>query len=139
MKRHTCCFFLGVILLTASGCGGTGLLQATGRLTHKGRPVPSTYVFFNPAEAGKRSSSGLTDDDGNFTLRFSRTEPGVLPGTHTIHLQYYVSAQEELGEVKPKAPSDLKKVIAKYNDPEKSPLKFEITKNGQFVDIQLPE
>jgi len=42
--------------------------------------VPSTYVFFWPDEEGKRRSTGLTDDNGNFTLSYSRTEPGVLLG-----------------------------------------------------------
>src|SRR5262245_42462156 len=102
-------------LLTLSGCGGP-LVNATARLTYKRQPVPSTLVTFWPQEEGKRMSTGITDDDGKFTLSYSRTEPGVLRGKHTVFLKYYVSAEEELGKIKPKATSELKSVIARYGD-----------------------
>src|SRR5262245_4564952 len=72
-----------VLLLAVSGCGGP-LVNASGRLTYKGQPVPSTLVTFWPQEEGKRASTGVTDDDGKFTLSYSRTEPGVLVGRHTV-------------------------------------------------------
>jgi hypothetical protein len=124
------------LLLAIGGCAGD-LVTAKGRLTYKGQPVPSTYVMFQPKEEGKRASSGLTDDDGNFTLEYSRQEKGVLRGQHTVFLQYYVSLEEELGKIPPKASKQLKKVIEKYGDPGKSPLQYEITKNGQFIEINL--
>ena len=52
------------LLVAACGCGGgPNLVTARGKLTHKGQPVPSTYVTFQPQEEGKRASTGLTDDD----------------------------------------------------------------------------
>jgi hypothetical protein len=125
------------LLLALTGCGRSDLVSATGRLTYKGQPVPSTYVKFWPEEEGKRASTGLTDDDGNFTLRYSRQEDGVLRGKHTVFLTYYVSAEEELREVPPKASKELKAVIAKYGDLKTSPLKYEITENGQHIEIDL--
>src|SRR5687767_5509073 len=86
-----------MVLAAQSGCGP--LVNAKGRLTYKGEPVPSTYVFFWPEEEGKRKSTGLTDDNGNFTLAYSRTEPGVLPGKHSVALRYYVSAEEEQNQI----------------------------------------
>src|SRR5437870_4417057 len=86
-------------LLAATGCGGNGLFQGSGRLTYKGRPVPSTYVVFQPEDLGKRASRGLTDDDGNFKLTNSRTDTGVLPGKHIVYVQYYISVDEELGKI----------------------------------------
>jgi hypothetical protein len=125
------------MLVAVSGCGGTGRFEATGRLTYKGQPVPSTYATFQPEEEGKRASHGLTDDEGNFKLTYSRTETGVLPGRHTVFLKYFVSNAEELHEIPPKASKELKAVIAKYGDPKTSPLHYEVTKNGQFFDIKL--
>lgn len=119
------------------GCGN-GLYEASGRLTYKGQPIPSTYVYFKPEEEGKRFSTGLTDDAGNFKLRFSTTENGVYPGKHTVYLQYYVDVDEELGRIKPKVPSDLKKLMAnKYGTPDVSPLKYEISKGGQVIEINI--
>ncbi len=124
------------LLLAVTGCGGP-LVNASGKVTYKGQPVPSTYVTFQPKEEGQRASTGLTDDDGRFELQYSRTEPGVLRGQHTVFLTYYVSVEEELGKIAPKASPELKAVIARYGDAKKSPLRYEIKTNGQFIEIQL--
>lgn len=130
-------YLILIALLMGSGCSGSGLVNAKGRLTYNGSPVPSTYVIFQPQEEGKRASTGLTDDDGNFTLQFSRTEPGVLRGQHTVFLTYYVSVDEELHKIPPKASKELKAVIARYGNVKTSPLQYEITTSGQFIEIDL--
>src|SRR5262245_16264315 len=135
-KRHRWLVPALALLLAASGCSGP-LVKATGRLTYKGQPVRSTYVKFCPEEEGKRMSMGLTDDDGNFKLSYSRQEEGVLRGKHTVILTYYVSVEEETHEVPPKASKELKVVIAKYGDVAKSLLHYEVTKNGQHFEIEL--
>jgi hypothetical protein len=123
------------LIVAASGCGG-GLAQVTGRITYKGKPVPSTQVTFQPAD-GSRPSKGLTDDDGKFMLKYSRTEPGATRGPHKVFLSYVVSNEEELHKIEPKASDDLKAVIASYSDPEKTTLKYDITRNGQYIEINL--
>ena len=125
------------LLLAAAGCGGTGLVDARGRLTYKGQPVPSTYVIFQSEDSRQRASRGLTDDQGNFSLAYSQSEKGVVPGRHTVFLQYHVSSAEELHEVVPKASRDLRAVIEKYGEPEKSPLHYEVTRGRQFFNIEI--
>jgi len=128
---------VALLFVALSGCGNS-LYEASGRLTYKGQPVPSTYVFFKPEEEGKRFSAGMTGPDGNFKLQFSTSESGVYPGKHTVYLRYYVDVEEELGQVKPRVPADVKKVIStKYGNAEKSPRKYEISKSRQFVDIAI--
>ena len=131
-------WFLAVLplCLLAAGCGGSRLVKVSGRLTHKGQPVPSTQVTFAPDD-GSRMSKGLTDDNGNFTMRYSRTEAGVARGKCTVYLEYVVGNEEYLHEAPPKASPELKKVIEKYKDPKTSGLHYEITRNGQFVEIDL--
>ena len=124
------------VFLTACGCGGP-LVSASGRLTHKGQPVPSTIVTFWPEEEGKRASVGVTDDDGNFKLKFSTTEDGVYRGKHIVFLKYYVTVEEELNKIPPKASKDIKAALAKYGDVKTSPLRYEITKGGQHFDIAI--
>ena len=129
---------LGVLalLLTASSCGGPRLVKVSGRLTHQGQPVPSTLVTFFPDDGG-RPSHGVTDDNGNFALKYTRTESGVTRGGHTVFLRYDVSNEEETGEIKPKASKELKAVIARYGDVKTSNLHYEVKKSGQFIEIEL--
>jgi hypothetical protein len=94
-------------------------------------------VKFLPDTEGKRASQGLTDDQGNFTLTHSRSESGILPGRHTVFLQYHVSAEEEMHKIPPKASSEIRAVIAKYSTPKTSTLHYDITSSGQFIDIKL--
>jgi hypothetical protein len=126
-----------VLLIAAGGCNRSGLVNATGRLTYKGQPVPSTYVIFYPEEEGRRPSQGLTDDEGHFKLLSSTTATGVLVGKHAVILKYYVSADEELGKTPPKVSKELKAVILKYGDPTKTPLHQEIKKDGEHFDIAI--
>src|SRR5262245_21221593 len=139
MKTRICWHLAaGLMILAIVGCGNQGLVNASGRLTYQGKPVPSTLVTYWPQEEGKRASTGVTDDDGNFTLSYSRQEPGVLVGKNTVFLKYNVSMDEELHKIPPKASTELKSVIAKYGDVKASPLRYEVTKNGQFIEINLP-
>jgi hypothetical protein len=125
-----------LLLLALVGCSGEGLIRAGGRLTYKGEPVPSTLVTFLPDDGG-RPSHGLTDDDGRFTLTYSRDQVGVSRGAHAVFLRYVVSNDEELGQAKPKASKELKAIITTYGDSERSNLHFEIKKNGQYIEIDL--
>jgi len=124
------------LLLAVGGCSGSGLVKVTGKVTYHGQPVPSTEVRFFPADGG-RASSGLTDDNGKFTLRFSRQDPGCTLGPHTVTLKYHVSSEELTHKIPPKASSELKEIIAKYGMPQDSPLHYEVKKNGDFFDIQI--
>ena len=137
MKTRYLFLPLALVLLAAAGCNRSGLLKASGRLTYKGQPVPSTYLTFHPDDKHKRPSHALTDDNGNFTVTNSRSEVGLVPGRHTVSLRYFPSGPEDLGQAPPKASKELKAVIAKYGDPERSPLHYEITTNGQFLEINL--
>ncbi len=130
--RH---LLVAALLVGLSGCGGP-LVKVTGRVMYKGQPVPSTMVIFEPDEPGKRASRGITDDDGNFQLSYSRDDMGALKGHHTVVLSYHMTAQEEIHEIPPKASKEMKAVIAKYGDPKTSPLHYEITKS-QFIELDL--
>jgi hypothetical protein len=126
-------------LLAGGGCNSSGLVRVSGRLTYKGDGVPSTLVTFQPDD-GSRASKAVTNDDGEFTLRYSRQEAGVTRGRHTVYLSYVVSADEELHRTSsPKVPKPLQAVIARYKDVKTSTLHYEITGDGQFIEIEIGE
>jgi hypothetical protein len=135
MKTRFLLFLALTLPCVVSACGSPRA-NATGKLTYKGQPVPSTLVQFWPVD-GKRMSVGVTDDEGKFTLSYSRTEPGVLWGEHTVTLTYFPSEEEESGKIRPKVSKELKAVFANYSDRKKSTLKHEITTNGQYIEIDL--
>jgi hypothetical protein len=136
LRRPFWCLAALLLPLATGGCGGQRLVSVSGRLTYQGRPVPSTLVTFQPADGG-RPSKGVTDDDGRFTLRYSRTQDGVSRGSCTAFLTYVVSNEEELHQIPPKASKELKAVIARYGDPTKSTLHYDVTTSGQSVEIAL--
>jgi len=121
----------------AGGCSnGLDLVQVSGRLTRQGKPVPSTLVTFH-ADDGQRGAKGKTDDEGRFTLKYSRQQSGIVPGKYTVVLSYVTSNEEELGQAPPRASKELREVISRYGDPKTSKLHYEITGSGQFVEINL--
>jgi hypothetical protein len=122
--------------MAAGGCGGSGLVKVTGRVTYQGQPVPSTLVTFQPDD-GLRPSKGVTNDDGRFTLRYSRQEAGAMCGGHRVYLTYVVSNEEELHQIPPKASDALKVVIARYGNPDKPLLHFEVKKSSEYFEIKL--
>lgn len=129
---------LALLPLAGFGCGGPRYVEVTGRVTHNGKPVPSTQVKFVP-DNGERPSVGLTDDDGNFRLRYSRTQSGLPPGGYGVFLAYVPSNEEENHQAPPKADKALKAVIARYGDVKTSGLHYEVgTKDGQHIEIELP-
>ena len=137
MKQCTRSLFAALaLLLAASGCGQSRLVNATGRLTYQGQPVPSTRLTFLPDDQ-TRAAHATTDDNGNFTVTYSRTQTGMPRGWHTVVLNYEVSVDEELHKIPPKASHELKAVIARYNDPATCGLRYEIAKSGQFLEIDL--
>ena len=133
--RHRWSILALLLLPLVTGCQGQ-FVEVSGKLTHKGKPVPSTQVTFMPDD-GSRPSKGLTDDEGNFTLRYSRTQSGATRGPCTVFLTYVVSNEEELKQIPPKASKELKSVIDRYGDPKTSGLHFEIAKNKQFIPVEL--
>jgi hypothetical protein len=135
MNARTTWFLAAAVLSAAGGCGPR-LAEVSGRLTYKGEPVPSTIITFLP-DNGSRPSKGLTDDEGRYTLRYTREEAGAARGACTVFLTYYASNEEDLGQTAPKASDELKAVITRYGDPGKSPLHYDITRTGQVIDINL--
>jgi hypothetical protein len=134
-RRKSLC--LVTALLLAAGCDSR-LVKVTGKLTYRGQPVPSTLVVFKPEDGG-RSSKGVTNADGEFTLHYGRQEMGATRGRHTVCLSYVVSNEEELGQAGPRVSRELKAVIGRYGDPKKSPLRYEVKESGQFIEINLED
>jgi len=82
--------FLGMILLSGMGCGGSGysLVPVSGIVTIKGKPLANAQVQFSPPKDQPGPLSvGKTDAQGHFeltTLDDHRT--GAVPGKHQVRI-----------------------------------------------------
>src|SRR4051794_4970198 len=75
----------------AAGCSGPKLVPVSGQVTLNGRPLKNVRVEFHPDPdqgASGPSSSGVTDDDGRFTLicPARANAPGAVVGHHRVVL-----------------------------------------------------
>lgn len=77
------------MLLLAVGCGSKSYTNATvaGVLTIDGSPAPAGItVTFQPDVENGSSSSGVTDRDGRYELRYNAIRKGATAGMNTVSL-----------------------------------------------------
>lgn len=123
-------------LVFALGCGGPKVVKVSGTVSAGGKPIPSLTIHFVP-ETG-RPSWGLTDENGRFTLEYDNKLQGALVGTHTVWVQWRPrSPQEEMNPKLANRPAESAAIQAKYGTQGKSPLKVEITRAVEDLEIKL--
>jgi hypothetical protein len=80
-------------VLVAAGCGSAGwgpdysgveLVEVNGRITLDGQPLPGAELLFVAADGCW--SSGLTDPDGRYRLRFDSNRFGTPPGPKLVRI-----------------------------------------------------
>jgi hypothetical protein len=81
-----------------AGCSSQGKpVKVKGTVTLDGKALSGATVTFMPAEGGGRPASGLTEDDGSFTLSTLGRGDGAFPGEYKITVQ--LIAKESTPEV----------------------------------------
>ena len=127
-----------VSLVGLAGCGDTNIVEVTGTLTHKGKPVPNALLTFEPSHG--RQSWAETDDQGRFKIFYDKHRDGAVVGTHKVFLEYQPSTDAEreavmAGKPPPMSP-EMKALFAKYS-PLKSKLTVEITRDTRDLKLDL--
>src|SRR6185437_9983139 len=87
---------LGVSL---AGCGGPQsdkeLVRVSGTVTYAGEPLADAIVAFDSAEHEDASpGTGVTDDEGNYSLKRSANEVGVPHGRYRVTITAWDSPLE---------------------------------------------
>jgi len=85
MTRQFAMWFGIALLAGLAGCDRPGTaptVKVTGAVTYNGAPIEGVSVGFIPDKG--RPASGLTDDEGRFTLSTFRTGDGAVPGKHSV-------------------------------------------------------
>jgi hypothetical protein len=75
-----------------AGCGGgPKLAPVSGIVTFDGKPYPNAVVMFQPVaskgtDSPGRGSSGITDKDGRFVLKYDGQENGAVVGKCSVRI-----------------------------------------------------
>jgi len=89
--------FSVALLVCCLGCGkkDAELVPVSGTLTIKGRPAGGVLLRFMPDIVENNSgpsSTAITDENGNFTLKCDDGRDGAVPGNHVVT---FVDMEEE--------------------------------------------
>ncbi|WP_145310259.1 peptidase associated/transthyretin-like domain-containing protein [Gimesia fumaroli] len=129
-------FLILISLFCLLGCSGNEkqlpeLAEVTGNVTLDGTPLADAIIDFYPQssqeKSNSRTSTGVTDQNGKYTLMYDNATPGALLGDHLVRISKTDGGAEVAGpEMLP----------AKYN--EGSTLKATVTKAGpNQIDFEL--
>jgi hypothetical protein len=135
---------IGTLLGSAwVGTRSEEVVIVTGKVTHKEKPVPGMLVTFVPQTGGSKSSTGTTDENGEFTLTlFGSGEAGAVVGTHKVCVSLPRTPpggddKKKNGKVAGgKSSTASTQIPEKYTALATTPLIFDI-QSDQVINIQL--
>lgn len=132
---------LALLATALVGCAkeGPDMGQVTGKVTRGAGPVAGVTVYFQPTEG--RISQGLTNEQGDYKLRYTRLEDGAKVGKHKIFVAFVPPAGPEAemaraaGKLKPHP--DEKAIVEKYGNVATTPIEKVVEPGSQVIDLTL--
>lgn len=119
---------IGLTVLVAVGCSDSQLVEATGTLTYRGKPVANANILCQ--SSGGITATGATDEQGHFKdLSTSKPGDGVVPGEYKVAVTPQTAAPDETEAAsydEPPAPP----FPTKYLTPDTSDLNITVTADG---------
>jgi len=96
---------LVVCLVAATGlvgCGERGpeLAQVTGKVTLDGAPVAAAAMTFRPMGNSGTTSYGGTNQDGDYTMAFTKDKVGVMPGEYFVDIETIKMKKRDIEDLK---------------------------------------
>lgn len=128
-------FGLCVLLLCFCGCPSSGNIGwVEGVVTLDGDPVEGATVRFYPVVDG-RGSSGKTDANGHYELRYTRSADGAIVGEHRVTVSTRVIADNYDPENKVEGRAET--MPKKYLDRKKTELTATVESGSNTIDLPL--
>lgn len=124
-----------LLFLFALGCGQSGpaTAQVSGVIKLNGEPVEGAMVMFQPVAEG-RSSRGLTDANGRYTLNYVGDQNGALIGEHVVTVtKFRKRIMDDNGQVVDPGVPELFPASAN----SESELKANVTKGSNTFDFDI--
>ena len=155
-KRTRCLLLVGSLLgMLLIGCsGGLRLGKVSGRVTFKGKPVPTGTIMFHPDEGP--TAVGAIGPDGTYTLTTVKPGDGAIVGSHRVTIQATTVGPGSLADPKsfeeemelaqrrdPKAkvlvPGKVNWLVPeKYSRPDTTDLTAQVQSGTNTIDFPLP-
>ena len=111
--------------------------KVTGTVTLDGKPLAGVEIIFAPDEGGG-SSSGATDDAGNFSLEYSGGgRIGAVVGTHTISFRDDGEEMSADGDPLPGGGEEGRGSIPQKYVEGMSTIKRDVTSGEQSIILEL--
>jgi len=127
-------WLLLILLLMQCSCQQSGpqLGEVTGTVTLDGQPFPGAIVtFISTAESGT-TSTGVTDQEGRYRLKFTFKKSGAMVGHNQVKIEYEApSAEDET----PRSATKQRSLPAHYQ--KKGTLSAEVKAGHQVIDFAL--
>jgi hypothetical protein len=130
--------FLSLLLVSGCGSSDEGLGSVSGTVTLDGQPVSGAVIIFHPKADKGSPSYGGTDENGRYTLSFTKDRAGAMLGDHEVELEPSKLSKSELADLKaagqpePPPPIILPK---KYKSP--GGLTATVVKGSNTIDFPL--
>ncbi len=140
MRSWICLALPAVMLLGCGGGSGVDTSGVHGTVTMDGQPLANAYLEF--VLAGSRPAYGKTDSSGNYTLDYTASQTGAVPGEYTVRITTGDEANigvdgEEIAAVKESVPNRYNtETTLTFNvkDGESNVADFELTSEGD-IDV----
>jgi hypothetical protein len=96
-----CRFALLLPILLALGCGNSGRVSISGRVTLDGAPLPTGSITFIPEQGNRGPTAGAAIEDGEYFIDGAK---GPMPGPHRIEIRATESTGRTVAD--PRMPGD---------------------------------
>jgi hypothetical protein len=129
-------WLLAALACPACSGGSDGCYPVEGKVLYRGEPARGAVVIFHPKDdesLGAVRPSGVTGDDGTFTLSSGKNRPGAPPGSYVVTVTWPEEEKETrkkpVGTEPPESPPD--RLKGRYANQTTSPLRAVVkpTKN----------
>lgn len=120
---------LGMVML--AGCQGSGTEGVTGTVTLDSQPLSDAEVVFTP-ENGGRPASAVTNESGEYDLRYTVDKPGAPAGKYSVVIRTGTSKigadgnEEQVPEVVPAKYNRRSELTAEIVEGETNRFDFEL-------------
>ena len=130
MKFGTPTSLVLLATLFATGCGSK-IAAVKGKIAYRTKPVQSGQITFINAQGS--SASGTINSDGSYLVTNVPRGP-VMVTVKCVEPEWQTKTDSDEKSIVSKS-----HVPVKYNTPETSDLKFDISSNSQTIDIELKD
>lgn len=140
MKSRAWPLLTGCLLLGLAGCGSSGGVAVTGRVTLDGQPLPNAEVTFHPQEETKGlGGSAVTGPDGRYELVSAQGKKGVAPGDYRVVISRRLRPDGSPPDPNvPPVESDARETLpAVYSHLDSSTLTAQVSKDKPVHDFAL--